>query len=193
MTAATADIVRGVGDDQLASSTPCAGMTVGTLLGHVDVLCAAFTSAAAKESGAADAAPPSPEESRLAAGWRERIPARLDGLARAWLREAAWSGMTRAGGLDLPGEVAGAVAVDEVLVHGWDLAVATGQTFPGDDPALADAVRTVHDWVRQMVADNPGGTPGLFGPPVTVADDAPLFDRLLGMTGRDPSWRPDGG
>jgi hypothetical protein len=30
----------------------------------------------------------------------------------------------------------------------------------------------------------------LFGPIVEVPDDAPALDRLLGLTGRDPSWRP---
>ncbi|WP_017596967.1 TIGR03086 family metal-binding protein, partial [Nocardiopsis lucentensis] len=145
-TTATAGIVRGVRDDQLTYPTPCTGMTVGALLDHLDGLCAAFTAAAVKEFGAADDAPPVPDASRLAPGWRTRIPARLDGLAHAWLREAAWTGMTRAGGLDFPAADAGAVAVDEVLVHGWDLAVATGQAFPGDDPALAEAVRTAHGW-----------------------------------------------
>ena len=44
--------------------------------------------------------------------------------------------------------------------------------------------------VQQAVAQNPNGTGGLFGPPVSVPDDAPLLDRLLGLTGRDPAWRP---
>jgi hypothetical protein len=29
---------------------------------------------------------------------------------------------------------------------------------------------------------------GLFGPLVNVPDDAPLLDRVLGLTGRDPNW-----
>jgi hypothetical protein len=32
---------------------------------------------------------------------------------------------------------------------------------------------------------------GLFGPPVSVPDSAPLLDQLIGLTGRDPAWRPD--
>jgi len=31
---------------------------------------------------------------------------------------------------------------------------------------------------------------GIFGPVVAVADDAPQFDRVLGLSGRDPTWTP---
>jgi len=30
----------------------------------------------------------------------------------------------------------------------------------------------------------------MFGPPVSVPDDAPVQDRLLGFFGRDPAWEP---
>jgi hypothetical protein len=46
--------------------------------------------------------------------------------------------------------------------------------------------------VQSAVAQNPYGSPGLFGPPVPVPDDAPLLARLLGLTGRDPAWRAGG-
>jgi hypothetical protein len=51
-----------------------------------------------------------------------RIPQDLDSLADAWRDSAAWSGTTEAGGLELPAEVAGLVALNERVVHGWDLA-----------------------------------------------------------------------
>jgi hypothetical protein len=42
--------------------------------------------------------------------------------------------------------------------------------------------------VQAAVAQNPEGSPGLFGPPAIVPDNAPLLDRLIGLTGRDPAW-----
>jgi uncharacterized protein (TIGR03086 family) len=95
--------------------------------------------------------------------------------------------MTRAGGLDLPAEVAGVVALNEVIVHGWDIAVSSGQPF-ACEPALLQAA---YAYVQSTVTQYPEGSPGLFGPPVPVPDDAPLLDRLIGLTGRDPAWSAD--
>lgn len=184
-TSTLADLVRGVRDDQLSAATPCAGRTVGELLDHVDGLSQAFTSAAAK-TALADSQAPAVDASRLGSDWRERIPQRLADLTEAWRDDTAWTGMTRAGGIDLPGEVAGIVALNEVLVHGWDIARASGQRFAWE-PGLVDAAR---GFVQPSAEANPQGTPGLFGPPVPVPADASELDKLLGLTGRDPGWRP---
>lgn len=95
--------------------------------------------------------------------------------------------MTVAGPAELPGAVAALVALDEVVVHGWDLARATGRPF-APDPALLEAL---HGFVAQFCG--PGTEAereGLFGPEVPVPADAPLLDRVIGMTGRDPAWTP---
>jgi hypothetical protein len=103
-------------------------------------------------------------------------------LADAWQDPQAWEGSTRAGGIEMPAAVVGLVALDELIVHGWDIAVATGQTYepPSREIAAATAFVTSFDAPRD-------GT--LFGPVVPVADDATQLDRLLGQTGRDPSWQ----
>jgi uncharacterized protein (TIGR03086 family) len=192
-TTLVADLVRGVRDEHLDALTPCGGITVGALLDHIDSLSLAFAAAGRKEKSAANGPTPEPDGARLGADWRERLPARLDALETAWRPAAAWEGVTVAGGLDLPGHVAGAAGLDEVLVHGWDLAVATGQPFPAaDDGSMGEALGTAFAWVHSIVEQNPQGTPGLFGPPVAVPEDAQLLDRLLGLTGRDPAWSPTG-
>ncbi len=186
-TAALSLIVAKIGDDQLGAPTPCRGATVADLLDHVGGLCLAFTGAAAKdpEAGRQTA---SADGSRLGPDWRTRIPERLDGLAAAWQADDAWAGLTRAGGIDMPGEVAGRVAANEVVVHGWDIATATGHGYSCQPGVLQAA----YEFVQQVVAQYPDGSEGLFGPPVSVPDDAPLLDRLVGLTGRDPAWRPGG-
>jgi uncharacterized protein (TIGR03086 family) len=189
-TGALADIIRGIRDDQLDAPTPCGDTTVGELLDHVDSLCGAFTAAATKTLRDDRGRAPAPDASRLGTDWRQRLPTRLDELAQAWRPATAWTGTTHAGGNELPAETAGSAALDEVIVHGWDLAVATGQPFSGDDPGLVEPLQPAYAWVRTVVEQSPHGNPGLFGPPVPVPDDAPLLDRLLGLTGRHPSWRP---
>ena len=185
-----AAVVRDVSDDQLGEPTPCEGMTVGELLDHIDGLSVAFAAAARKIPLEGGGRPPVPDASRLGEDWRDRIPARLAELAEAWREPSAWTGTAEIGGGVLPAEVAGTSALDEILVHGWDLAVATGSAYPADDSALADAVQRVSQWVGAIVAEYPQGSPGLFGPPVPVPGDAAPLDRLLGLTGRDPAWKP---
>jgi uncharacterized protein (TIGR03086 family) len=185
VTTRTAALVRGVRDDQLDQPTPC-GISVGELLYHLQSLAHAFTIAATKAvDEMRDAPPPTPDADNLGDDWRDRIPTPLDALAVAWAEPEAWAGMTKAGGLELPGEVAGVIALDEVVLHGWDLAVATGQSFEVADDQLEPLVPFLaHVAEPGMEA----GREGLFGPVVPVPDDASLFDRILGLAGRDPGW-----
>jgi uncharacterized protein (TIGR03086 family) len=92
--------------------------------------------------------------------------------------------MTRAGGQDLPGELAGVIALNEVIVHSWDIARASGQPY-SCDPDLVEAAR---GFVQPTVTGNPDGVPGLFGPAVEVPDGASPLDQLIGLTGRRPAW-----
>ena len=181
-------VVADIGDDQLGDPTPGGGTTVADLLDHLDGLCLAFTAAAEKDLAAGIQAP-SADGSRLGPDWRMRISGRLAQLASAWQDETAWEGMTRVGGVDLPGEVAAHVAINEVVVHGWDLAAATGHDYAGE----TELVQTAYAFAQSAVEQNPDGSEGLFGPPVAVPESAPLLDRLIGLTGRDPAWKPAGG
>jgi uncharacterized protein (TIGR03086 family) len=175
-------LVTGVQDDQLTAPTPCDGATVGDLLDHTRGLAAAFTAAARKQPPSG----PSADARNLSPDWRTDIPRGLRTLAAAWGEQAAWQGATRAGGPDdLPAGLAAAIAMDELIIHGWDIAVATGQPFaPGPEH-----VRLAGTFVRPAVEGSPDGSPGLFGPPVPVPASATPFDQLLGLTGRDPAWR----
>ena len=93
--------------------------------------------------------------------------------------------MTDAGGVVLPAEQTGMVALDEIVLHGWDLARATGQPFTCD-PASTQAVLAFTEMSTQP--EFAANREGLFGPVVDVPQDAPAFDRALGFAGRDPAW-----
>jgi uncharacterized protein (TIGR03086 family) len=175
-----ARLVRAVPDDRLGRPTPCERYTVGDLLDHIGGAALAFTGAATKRPLAGGA---SGDAASLGDDWRTRIPSDLAALAAAWGSSEAWTGMTAAGGVDLPGEVAGVVALDELVIHGWDLARATDQPAEYDGPEL----EAVYGMVQQFRSS---GIEGLFGPPVPVADDAALLDRIVGLAGRNPGWEP---
>jgi uncharacterized protein (TIGR03086 family) len=182
-----AELVRDVPDELLDAPTPCPAYSLGDLLDHIGGAALAFTGAARKETGDATSQGPSGDASRLGEDWRERIPRDLAALADAWRAPDAWNGMTKAGGVELPGGVAGLVALDELVVHAWDVARATGQEYEPDQASL----EAVHDFVAQF--SEPGqeaARAGLFGPVVDVPDDAPMLDRVIGLTGRDPGWSP---
>jgi uncharacterized protein (TIGR03086 family) len=182
-----ADLVAGVPDDLLDAPTPCPAYTVGDLLDHVGGASLAFTGAAVKDTGDVTSQGPSGDASRLSDDWRTHIPRDLVALAAAWRDPDAWTGMTKAGGVELPGEVAGLVALDELVIHGWDIARATGQAYDVD----AASLEAVQAFVSQF--SEPGQEEmraGLFGPVVEVPEDAPLLDRVIGLTGRDPAWSP---
>ncbi|MFF5017962.1 TIGR03086 family metal-binding protein [Streptomyces sp. NPDC001165] len=180
-----ARLAESVTDDQLSGPTPCPDLAVRNLLGHLLGLSVAFRDAARKDLGPNTDTPPNTVLPDLGPGWREELPKVLDELADVWRDPAAWTGMTRAGGVDLPGAVAGAVAADELVIHGWDLARATGNPYAPDPAALTSA----HGFLL-AAADDPNRGNGLFGPVVPVPAEAPLLDRAVGLSGRDPGWRP---
>ncbi|WBB67816.1 TIGR03086 family metal-binding protein [Micromonospora sp. WMMD812] len=175
-------LVLGVTDDQLTLPTPCDGWLVGDLLDHLVGLTVAFRVAAEKAADAAPDGPPNPSMANLDPAWRAVLPAQLADLTAAWRKPSAWTGETAAGGVVLPAEIMGVVALDELVIHGWDLARATGQRYEVDPQTL----ESVHSLVSAQQTS--AGAPGLFGPPVPMPTQAPLLDRVVGLTGRNPAW-----
>jgi len=177
-------IVDGVRDEHLGGPTPCGSYPVSRLLAHLVGAAGAFRAAAEKDLGPwTDTSPDAAGWPELEPGWRDLLRERVPALVGAWRSHDAWQGMTRAGGVDLPGAAAGLVALDELVLHGWDLARATGQAYDCDEATA----RALLGFVSQF---DPAGTPGLFGPALEVGEDAPVFDRVLARAGRDPEWAP---
>jgi uncharacterized protein (TIGR03086 family) len=174
-------LVRGVTDDQLTSPTPCPKYTVADLLDHIGGLTMAFTGAATKTPVPGSDSGGTGDGSRLEEGWRDRIAGDLEWLAEAWREPAAYDGDTMAGPIEMPAPEAAAVALNEVVVHGWDLARATGQAFEVDEVALRVCTGFAEAFSTPETAAMRGDA---FGPVIPVPDDAPPLDRLLGLMGR---------
>lgn len=155
------DVLAGVADEQLASPTPCAEYTVGDLIHHVAGVSQGFTVVARKEFVESTDAGPGPATANLGDDWREYVTEHVRTLGEAWSDPAAWQGRTTAG-VDLPNELWGRIALTEMVVHGWDIAKATGQPFDLPEETL----RACLDHVAGFVPNAP--VEGLWGPAVEV-------------------------
>jgi uncharacterized protein (TIGR03086 family) len=173
---ATRTRVAAITSNQMALPTPDADWDVRALLNHVI-------------SGNLWAA-------ELAAGATiERVGDRLDGdmvgddPLKAYNRsaEAAAAAFEVPGALDAPcavsyGPVPGSVYAGhrfiDVLVHGWDLAKATGQDTTLDPKLVGASLKVLAPQIEALQAS------GAFGSPVEVPTDADPQTRLLGLLGR---------
>ena len=73
------------------------------------------------------------------------------------------------------------------MLHGWEIARATGQPYECEPELL----EVVYGFVAPLATPGQDAIRrGLFGPVVEVPDDAALLDRVLGLAGRDPAWTP---
>ncbi|MEU9357195.1 TIGR03086 family metal-binding protein [Streptomyces sp. NPDC048301] len=180
------ELIGSVEDRQLSGPTPCPDYSVRELLGHLLGLTIAFRDAGLKDLGPTTDTSPDSALPVLPDDWRTSLPPLLEELVAAWRAPSALEGMTRAGGVDLPGQIAGMVARNELLVHGWDLARSTGQDFRAEEEDLRSS--------EAMLSgdDDRSGADAIFGPPVTLPAGAPLLDRVIGLSGRRPDWRPEG-
>ncbi|WP_433324256.1 TIGR03086 family metal-binding protein [Spirillospora sp. CA-294931] len=181
---AAARIVRDVPTDRLDAPTPCPDWSVRDVVNHLIYWSARGATAAHKQQP-----PPGPGEDHdfTAEGdWAELYAVQVRKSAEAWSEAAAWEGQTSLSGAQpgMPAPMIGGMLLGECVLHGWDLAVATGQpaAFPGEIVQAAyDQLVPTAEMGRQYDA---------FGPEVPVPDTAPLLDRLLGLSGRDPRWKP---
>ncbi len=175
-------LARAVTDDMLPAPTRCGDYTVADLLAHMMGLTIAFRDAAVKAgSPAQDAAP---GRASLEDGWREQLPGRLLAMATAWHALQAWEGLTKVGGGTMPAMIAGQAGLNELVIHGWDLARATGQPYRLDEASAQAAA----GFLALASASAEPGHRGPFGPAIEVPPDAPALDRAVGLSGRDPNW-----
>jgi len=184
-----AELVARTEDDELGRPTPCPAYTVGDLIEHIGGQARSFAAAARKDRGPYTERAPAGDAAWLPADWRAVIPRDLTAVAAAWAGPAAWAGVTRIAGTDAPARAIGLALAGELVVHGWDLARATGRPYDCE-PELLDAAEGFLDRCA-----SPGAAAGPdvpFGPARLLPDDACSLDRVIALAGRDPRWAARG-
>lgn len=174
--------------------TPCPDYTVGDLLAHLNSV--GNRIAAMGHGRPANEVPdtPAPADGRYADAWG---PHRAD-------VEATWAPLPADAEIVVPWRTmtvleAASIYAAEVVVHTWDIAVATGTPFTVDDAvaevciaALAtelppEARSDIYDEVKQQLPDDfPWSDP--FGAAVETPEGASTLDRLVAISGRSPGW-----
>ncbi len=172
---ATGQLIAAVADEQWAHPTPCPKWNVRDLVTHVIIGNYMF-------AGILHGAPPAAAQDTFRAD-NDLLSAYHDSaglLLTAFRSPGVLERVFTVPFGSVPGIVALHLRITEVLVHGWDVARATGQpaTFPED---LADQELT---FSRSKLAEIPSDR-SPFAPPQPVADDAPAIDRLAACLGRD--------
>jgi uncharacterized protein (TIGR03086 family) len=179
----TGAIISRITSAQATSATTCSGWDVRGLVNHTVIDVQHFTVSASGgrwEQRDADV---------IGDDWIGSYRRAADALLTAWRR---WSDFDVKVSLPI-GEVPASWMVgqqiSDLVVHGWDLAKATGQSTDLE-PDLGELSL---EWGRQNLKPQFRGDPASgasFGAEVPVSEDAPLYDRLAGVFDRRPSW-PD--
>ncbi|WP_433348560.1 TIGR03086 family metal-binding protein [Microtetraspora malaysiensis] len=171
----TAAIVEGITRDRLQAPTPCPGWDVRAELNH---LVGGMRIFAAELTGTDVGA-------RHEDDWLGGDPYGAFAAAAA-LDHAAWHGpgaldtTVRLGFGAVPGPMAALIHLTELLVHGADLAVATGREHLVDQAACDQLLATMRGMDFHAFR-----RPGMFGPEISAPGDAPAHRQLLAFLGRN--------
>ncbi|MFE6862317.1 TIGR03086 family metal-binding protein [Nocardia sp. NPDC057668] len=163
--------IEGVAPDGWGDPTPCDEWNVRDLVGHVTRMCAVHLSMVGRRLGPG----PTVEQDPLAA-FKHASDRIADDLADPVRSQAIFDG--RFGRWTFAEAIDRAVC-NELAIHGWDLARATGQDEridPSELPKLWASLK--------MVGDKAIRNPRVSGPEIPVDPDADEQNKLLSYVGR---------
>ncbi|MGI8722626.1 MAG: TIGR03086 family metal-binding protein [Geodermatophilaceae bacterium] len=182
-----ATVIAATRPEQHDAPTPCTDFSVADVINHL-----AFGFEMARRSGVRENWDPNWQPDSIApaldgvpaAEWAAVCGREAPRTAQAWADPSAWEGESTMGSSAMPAAMVGSMMTAEFVVHGWDLATATGQPYDPPDEAVQAAIAGVEPMLEM------GRDGGSYGAEVTVEGSAPALHRLLAMTGRDPAWTP---
>jgi uncharacterized protein (TIGR03086 family) len=189
------ELIADVRPDQMADPTPCTEMNVRELLAHL-VMVLERVDAAGR--GLPSGEWPGPTTERPDDAWTRAWRDAAHHLQATWADDAVLAmSMTTPWGATMSGGELLTLYTNEVVVHSWDLARATGRSPVWDERAVAAAWRGIsaqlpdadraQEWEAAKAVlppDFPWADP--FANAVEVDEDAPLIDRLVAWNGRTP-------
>jgi uncharacterized protein (TIGR03086 family) len=163
-------LVGSLDDAQIESPTPCADFNVGQVLDH---MIGGATMFAAAFRGTAPASTPPTDDAVVA------FPKVMAELQDAMRSPGALDRTIAAPFGEVPGETFARFVALDGLVHGWDIATATGQAY--EPPA--DVVAEVDAFARQAIGDamRDGDT---FAAAAEAPKGATPVEQLVAFTGR---------
>ena len=172
--AATEAVVAGIRADQWTAATPCTELDTRGVLNHLvrgNLLFVAIIR---------DEPRPVPGTDHLGGDPLAAYQQAAEQLREAFRGPGVLGSVYDAPFGTAPGAAMAHVRITENLVHGWDLARATGQ--PGHFPDHVAGRALVRS--RQRLTARPEGPGAPFAAEVPVPADAPAVDRLAGWLGR---------
>jgi len=181
--AEAATVVNGVPEGTLDAPTPCHDWDLRTLLNHT-ILWTSY-SAERRAHGESIAEDLMTKDFTAEPGFRDDYARQIDRAVKAWANQEAWEGELGMMGDATPAADVGAMLIMEMVLHGWDVARATGREYACDD-AVAEAVLATVEQQAELFRKYQG-----FADAIEAPDDATAFDRALRLSGRDPNWKPE--
>lgn len=167
-------LMRDVRADQRDAPTPCTEFDVHTLMEHL--IATAVRAEAIGHGRDANAEPRFVESDDPATTYAETA----DRAIAAWTDDATLDAPASVPWGTVPGRAALAGYVRETLVHGWDLAVATGQPAEADPAVVAPALATAQEFLPAEIRAEEWVP---FDPPVEPRADAGPTERLANWCG----------
>lgn len=167
-------VVAGITPDQLERPTPCATFTVSSVLEHMIGGAGAFAPAFRGEAGSPTGDAPA-DDGTVTDRWRFAMADLLDAVHSPGAQERTIASPFG----EVPGAMFARYVAFDGLIHGWDLATATGQSYAPPVDLVVEVGSFARDLLKPEMRD--GDT---FAEATSAPPEADELERLVAFSGR---------